>query len=350
MTPVSLLRVFLTAFMLQCFILAGSGWWMDNAHAGTPDKSGNNAEIYSISITPGSVPVGSHPRIRGFVRNTSSSANGKDGKAVFDVTAVITSADGSRKSLSWKNVSFSARQDKAYEYGNKYDVNQAGTYKVEFSIYNSERTHLYSSRSKSFIVTRPSAPAKPVQPSEKAKTTPESATGPGKEPLQTTTPQIKLLKYEREAVMEIGGKRKFIGLGAHINTLNFSGGPSLILWPLKNLAIQGTYGFGTFTSYEARTFYRFPLTQRVNPYLGAGYINTERKGTVIGVDTKIKGESYTVFGGVELPLYKNLYGYVDVSGTPIKLKKEVVNGTTQATATVKYNPVTVCIGLVLYLF
>jgi hypothetical protein len=290
---------------------------------------------------------GTYPRIRAFIRNTSSSGNGKGGKAVYDVTAVVTYPSGAGKSLVWNDVSFSARKEKAYEYGNRYDVNQAGTYKVVFSVYNSNRTHLYSSRSKSFVVTGLAAPAKPVQPPMPA---PEDAIRLEKETLQTTTPQIKPSEYDRKAGVEMGGKRKFIGMGGNVNTLNFSGGPSLILWPLKNLAIQGTYGFGTFTSYEARTFYRFPLTQRINPYLGAGYLHTEREATVIGVNTKIKGESYTIFGGVELQLYKNLYGYVDVSGTPMKLKKEVANGTTQATATVKYSPVTVCIGLVLYLF
>src|SRR5512143_3158164 len=183
MTSAFLLRFFSTVFMLQCLILAGFGLRMENAHAGTSDKSGNNAEIYSISIIPGSVPAGTYPRIRAFVRNTSSSGNGEGGRAVFDVTAIITYPNGARKGLMWHDVSFSARQEKAYEYGNKYDVDQVGTYKVEFSVYNNKRTHLYASLSKTFVVTGPAAPAKPIQPSEKPKTAPESVISPQKETL-----------------------------------------------------------------------------------------------------------------------------------------------------------------------
>ncbi len=304
-------------------------WGTEVAFAGTPDSFGNNAEIFSVTITPNSVPVGTYPEVVGFVRNTSSSKNGNNGNAVFDVIAVITLPNGSQKRLLWNDVHFTPDQRKSYKYSNNYDSNQVGTYTAEYFVYNRNRTHLYTSLSKSFTVYKQEETTKPIQPSETIK---------------------KPSAYDRTAKTGISGERIFVGIGGYVNTVDFSAGPSIILWPFKNLAIQGAYGIGTFTSYEARTFYRFPLSQRLKPYLGAGYLHAERKTTVIGVDTTIKGDSFTVFGGVELPIYKNLYGYVDVSGTPMELKKDVTNGATQTTATVTYSPVTICIGVVLYLF
>lgn len=359
------MRVILTAVLMQCLFLAGSGWGRDEAYAGTPDKFGNNAEIYSISIVPDSVPTGTHPRIIGFVRNTSSPRNGSDGKAVFDVVAVITLPKGSQKSLLWRSVSFSAEQRKSYAYDNSYDSKQAGRYKVMYSVYNSGRTHLYASLAKSFTISSTAATVKPVQPTEHAVKGPEAATaGQTKKesmpkavgtaesrPRQTTTTQArKPSEPDRRAGTGVGDRRKYVGIGGYVNTINFSGGPSLILWPMKDLAVQGAYGLGTFTTYEARALYRLPLVFRFKPYLGAGYLHAVRSASVLGVDTKIKGDSFTAFAGIELPFSKNLYAYIDVSGTPLKLKQEVVSGNVQATATVKYSPVTVCMGLVLYVF
>ena len=344
-----LLRIILAAVLLQCLFLAGSGWGREEAYAGTPDKLGNNAEIYSISIVPDSVPTGTHPRIMGFVRNTSSPKNGNDGKAVFDVMAVITLPNGSQKSLLWRSVNFSAGQKKSYVYGNSYDTKQSGTYKVVYSVYNSGRSYLYSSLAKSFTIRSTAAAAKPVQPTEHAVKGPATAAaGPPKEtmPIQARKPS----EPDRRAGTGVNDGRKHVGIGGYVNTVNFSGGPSVILWPLKDLAIQGTYGLGTFTSYEARALYRLPMALRIKPYLGAGFLHSERSVSVLGVDTKIKGDSFTAFAGVELPLYKNLYAYIDVSSTPLKLKQEVVSGNVQATATVKYSPVTINAGLVLYVF
>lgn len=326
-TKPSLLRLIAAVLLLQCLLIAGPGW-IEGAYGGTPDRSGNNAEIYSITITPDTVPAGTYPEITGFVWNTSRSKNGKNRKAVFDVLTVITSPTGTTKRLLWHDVRFTADQRKLYKYVNNYDTNLIGTYRVEYFVYNSGRTHLYASFSKSFTVHAPAVTSKPQPPEE------------------TRKPPA----YGRTAKTYLTGETIFIGIGGYVNTFDFSAGPTLILWPFKNLAFQGTYGLGTFTSYEARTFYRFPLSQLIKPYFGAGYLHAEKNASVLGTDMKIKGDSFTVFGGVELPLYKNLYGYVDVSGTPLKLRKELVNGTTQATATVKYSPVTVCAGLVLYLF
>jgi hypothetical protein len=349
----NLARTVITALILQTLVLAGSCWSSKNACAGTPDKAGNNAEIFSISITPNSVPAGTYPEISGFVRNTSSSKNGKNGKAVFDVMAVITAPNKSPKSLVWHNVSFSSGQKKFYAFVNNYDNNQVGTYQIVYSVYNSGRTHRYASLSKSFTVTNLMITSKQVPSSGKTNKAPqETKTDRPRTPAQQgiTIERKKPTPYKRPAEADRRSDQNVFGIGASVNTLNLSGGPSLIFWPSQNLAIQGSYGMGTFTSYEVRTFYRFPLSQHLKPYIGAGYLHAERQANVIGVDTTITGDSITGFIGVELPVSKNLYAYIDVSGTPMKLQKEVTNGGTQATATVTYSAVTINLGIMLYLF
>jgi hypothetical protein len=61
-------HIIMIAIILFGFVIAESRWWIDDAYAGTPDKFGNNAEIYSIEITPSSVFAGTYPEITGFVR------------------------------------------------------------------------------------------------------------------------------------------------------------------------------------------------------------------------------------------------------------------------------------------
>lgn len=329
------------ATTLALIALFGSAAGIDPAWAGTPDKSGNNAEVYSVTIKPETVSAGAYPEIKGFVRNTSLTDNGFGGKAAFDVVAVVTAPSGAQKSMVWRDVRFNADQRKSYTTANTYDIKQPGTYKVVYSVYNVGRTHLYATLSKTFTAARP-AEAKKPEPPAKAEKKPERA--------KPEKPRPDEVAERPERKSPADKDRKYIGLGGYVNALNFSGGGTLIAWPLKNLAIQGTYGVGTFASYEGRIFYRFPLSGNIKPYAGAGYIHAERDATVIGVKTTIIGDSYTVFGGVEIQLFKNLYGYVDVSGSPMKLEKDVVNGSQAATVTVEYAPVTICTGIVFYLF
>jgi len=325
----------------------------ENASAGTADKTGTNADLYSITIDPSSAPTGSHPQLVGFVSNTSSLSNGSNGETLFDITGVVVYPNNSQISLLWKNVRFLAGQKKSCPYGTGYDTHQPGTYKITFSVYSSGKTHLYSSLSKTFTITAPQTISKPISTppiSQKRDQPPAVLDRPG----SAVQPQPSLSGKPSEPVIMQRGEspvdRVIMGIGGHVNTINSSAGAALTLWPLRDLALQGTYGIGTFTSYEARMFYRIPLSRRINPYLGAGYLHTERKGNVIGIDTTISGDSYTAFVGMELQLYKGISLYADASGTPLKLRKDVTNGTTQATATVKYAPVTVNAGIVFYLF
>jgi Outer membrane protein beta-barrel domain len=352
MSPTHSTRTGITVLLLQALFFAGFFLSSGTVSAGTPDRAGNNADIYSISITPNQVLAGTYPAISGFVHNTSSAKNGKSGKAVFDVIAVITTPNKSRKRLVWNNVSFAAGQKKYYTFLHDYDSTRAGTYHVVYSVYSSGRTHLYASLSKSFTVTNIAITSRHRPSSGKT----SKATHEGKSGQQAARARESIAierkkpsSSTRRARTESGEERAHFGVGAFVNTLNFSAGPGLILWPSENWAIQGSYGFGTFTSYEVRTFYRFPLASSVKPYVGVGYIHAERKANVIGVDTLITGDSVTGFVGVELPVSKTIHAYIDVSGTPMKLQKDVTNGGT-ATVTVTYNPVTVNIGVMWYLF
>jgi len=340
MTPGFILRIALTTMILQYITLFSSAAAIKDAYAGTPDRAGNNAEVYSITISPDTVTAGTYPEIKGYVRNASITSNGNGGKAAFDVVAVITTPNGSQKSMIWRDVRFNADQRKSYPAANSYDIKQAGTYKVVYSVYNTDRTQLYATLSKSFTVSSAAAVKKP-EPAAKVQKKPEAA-----KPEKPKKSEIAEQPYKKARDKE----RKYVGVGAYVNSLNLSYGGTLVFWPLENLAIQGAYGVGTFTSYEGRVFYRLPLSTDFKPYFGAGFLHAERDATVIGLKTTIAGDSYTVFGGVEMKLYKSLYGYVDVSGTPMKLKKDVVNGSQAATVTVEYAPVTICTGLVFYLF
>lgn len=144
--------------------------------------------------------------------------------------------------------------------------------------------------------------------------------------------------------------KKSVGIGGYVNTLNFSAGPTVILWPSNKFAIQGSYGVGTFTSYEIRGLYKFNVSSDFKPYLGAGYLHAEKDATVIGVNTTIAGDSVSIFAGVELSIYKSLFLYIDAGATPLKLEKDVTSSTASAKVTVDYIPVTIGIGVVLYIW
>lgn len=145
-------------------------------------------------------------------------------------------------------------------------------------------------------------------------------------------------------------KRKFIGIGGYVNTLNLSVGPTIIFYPFENLGLQGIYGIGTFKTYGVRGFYRFNPNSKFKPYIGIGYLHVEKEKTIIGVNTKIKDDSLNIFGGVELPIYKDLFAYVEVAGAPMKLEADITNGGRRARATVEYTPITIGTGIVYYLY
>lgn len=334
-----------------------------NAFAGAPTPDGLDADVYSISIIPDTATVGVYSEITGYIQNKSSRQGKNEDKAFFSVRAVVSLPDKSQKVWWWGNVNFLPNQKKAYPLVKSYDISKPGAYKIEYSVYSTTKTHLISFLSKTFIVNEAVVKAPPVSTAKgtaapvKAATTSSTIAAP--KPVvvsKTETPKLQPRKTVVGQPPTTPAARRYIGIGGHANTLNFSGGPTLLLWPLKNLAIQGSYGWGTFTSYEIRGFYRFNVSPILKPYLGAGYLHAEREYKVTSsgntlIEGAIRGNSYTVFGGVEVSLIKDrLALYVDVSGTPLKLEDEVMIGANKVKVSVDYSPVTVGTGLVFYIW
>lgn len=333
-----------------------------NAFAGTPTLDGVDADVYSISITPETVAVGTYPEVTAYVQNKTSSTSKTGGQAVFDIKKVLTLPDKTKTAWFWDDVSFSPNQKKAYPLGKDYDISQPGQYLIEFSVYDSSRKNLISSLSKVFTAKEAVVKAPPPittlkETTETPKATTPAPTAPEKKTVVVPTTEVSPSQPQKVEAGQPFDKtaRRYIGIGGFANTINFSGGPTVILWPLKNIAIQGAYGWGTFESYEVRGFYRFDLSSRFKPYIGAGYLHTERDFEVTysatTVEGTMKGNSYTVFGGVEVSLIKDrLALYVDVSGTPLQLEDDVMIGTDTVKVSVDYSPATIGTGLVFYIW
>ncbi len=324
---------------------------------------GLDADVYSISITPEVVSVGTYPEVSVHVQNKSAQTGKEGGKAVFDAKAVVTLPNKSKKAWWWDDVSFLQNQKKTYSLGNDYNISQPGQYSVEFLVYDSSRKYLISSLSKTFTVKEAVVKAPPPVPIiketvEAPKTTVPTPPVSQIKPLTTPKTEALSLQPQKTAVSQPSetSARRYIGIGGFANTLNFSGGPTVILWPLKNLAIQGFYGWGRFESYEIRGLYRFDLSPMFKPYLGAGYLHAEREFELTSSSNKlvegtIEDNSYTVFGGVEVSLIKDrLAFYVDVSGTPLKLEDDVTIGSDNVKVSMDYSPVTIGTGLVFYIW
>lgn len=316
-----------------------------------------------MSIRSQSVSVGSYPEITAYVQNKTSSTSKTGGNAVFDIKKVLTLPDKTKNVWFWDDVSFSPNQKKAYPLGKNYDISKPGAYQIEFLVYDSSRKYLISSLSKTFTVKEAVVKVPPPVPITKETVEPPKTTVPTPpvpeiKPVVAQKAEMPALPPQKAPVSQPSETqiRRYIGIGGFANTLNFSGGPTLILWPLKNLAIQGFYGWGTFESYEMRGFYRFDLSSRFKPYLGAGYFHTERDFEVTSsgntvIEGTLKGNSYTVFGGVEVSLIKDrLAFYADISGTPLKLEDDVAIGSDTVKVSVDYSPVTIGTGLVFYIW
>jgi hypothetical protein len=147
-------------------------------------------------------------------------------------------------------------------------------------------------------------------------------------------------------------ENRHVGVGIYANTLNGAGGAMILLWPFKYVGLQGSYTTGSFTITEGRVLARLPLSSGINPYLGAGYliVNTERSVELINVREKFQDKGVSGVIGVEIPLSRRLSGYIEVCGASIDLKKEIRTGTVTGTASVKYAPVSIGIGIAYFLF
>ncbi len=278
-------------------------------------------EVQSIHVVPAETRIGVYPDITGDIKVNEVTPSG--GTLEVTVVAVVVRPDHVIKSWIWKHIDIKAGEVRTFVVPREYGVVQAGTYKVDFNVYTRDMKPLHM-LSRNFVVFDPSlAREKAIVPGGTA----------GQAPAQPAEYPI-------------------FGAGLYANTLNPAGGAMMLLWPLTYVGLEGSYTEGTFTSAEGRLLVRYPLSSGINPYAGVGYlsVSTERTVDVIGVKTKFRDSAVSGVIGAEIPLSRSIYGYVEMSGANIDLKQTVTNGTLTGTATVKYIPVTVGLGIAYYLF
>jgi hypothetical protein len=275
-------------------------------------------EVGPIQVTPQTTLIGQHPRITAEVKRTTLKATQQS--IVVNVIAVVVLPDNRTKSWTWKNVALARGAAKEFSLPNEYDVKLAGKYKIAFHVYSADMRHRLGTRSTTFSVILPSPPAERKVP-ERAEAPPHRV-----------------------------AERNFFGVGVYGNILNPAGGATLMLWPFQNIGLQGTYTVGTFTSYEARLLAKLDFSPRYHPYIGAGYLSVSKEADIIGITTEFRDKSVSGVIGVEIPLGRSTFGYIEVSGNAIHLEKMVTNGTQTVKSTVEYTPATIGIGIVYYLF
>jgi hypothetical protein len=284
--------------------------------------------VQSIQISPAETLIGKYPEIIGAVKANG----GKTPDEIMEITVIasLVRPDNVVKSWTWKKISIKAGEARGFSIPKEYDVNLKGVYKVDFSVYSQDMRPL-NKLSKSFNVADQSLTPVLKAPQEPAKGETETSFGKA---------------YSRQ----VDDQR--VGFGAYVNTVNTAGGATILLWPSKYVGFQGSYTVGNFTTTEARLLARLPVSSGFNPYFGLGYVNvtTERTVDVVNIKATFKDSGVSGVIGVEVPLGKRVFGYVEISGAAIDLKKEVSNGAQSGTAEVKYSPVTVGFSIVYFAF
>ena len=285
-------------------------------------------EVQSIQIVPAEATVGKHPEITGTMKTGDLKVLGET--VEVNIIATVTRPDNAVKSWKWDRVVIKVGDTKSFAIPKEYDVKSQGVYKVDFNVYSKDMRPLHR-LSKSFTVVDPSRTSAKT-------TTPQEAAG--------------VAKVSAEQEDELPTESRYFGLGVMANTANPAGGATMLLWPFKYAGLQANYTVGSFTTIEGRLLGRFPLASGINPYAGVGYlsVSTERTVDTINIKTTFKDTSVSGVLGVEIPLGKGWFGYVEVSGTAIDLKKEVTSGGVTGTATVKYAPVTVGLSMIYFAF
>jgi hypothetical protein len=285
--------------------------------------SATPVKVHSIRIVPTKVTVGKYPKITGRVKANKVGARGKTMEVI--VIASVVWPDHVMKSWTWKKIKMRNGEIRSFSIPQVFKIKKAGTYKVDFNVYSKEMEPLHR-LSKKFVAVDPSrSPAK-----------------------KKTRKKRAAAKRSSRAAEEY----RHMGLGLHANALNSAGGATMLLWPFKYVGLQVSYMQGSFSIAEGRLLARIPRSSGINPYLGVGFISVETERTVEVIDIKAEFEDSGVSGviGAEIPFSKRLFGYVEVCGAPIELKKEITSGGTTGTAEVQFAPVSVGIGIVYFLF
>jgi hypothetical protein len=279
----------------------------------------SSVEVASITIAPESPAAGQQPDITARIARKAAAAPPEPGE--FAIVAVVTMPDNRTKSWMWKNIALRPGEAREFALPKMFDTKLSGRYKIEYNVYSADMRRRFAS---SMVVFSAGPSEKPAVP---------AAAAAGKEAARR--PQAEPHAF---------------GLGISANALNPAGGGTMMLWPFRNVGLQGTYTVGTFTSYEARLLVRFERPSGFNPYIAAGFLSVSVDKDVIGVSTTFKDSSVSGAVGVEVPLGRRVRGYVEVSGASIDLEEIVTNGVQTARSTVEYAPVTINAGIVFYLF
>lgn len=273
--------------------------------------------VEGIRINPATVAPGEHPDITANIRTSSKKSS------EVAIIEVLTRPDHIVKSWVRKKVVIAPGRKKSILLPRDYDTKLAGVYKVEFVIYSADMRLRIHGLSRTFTVAETAA----LRPPEKQRE-----------------------RKEQEQKLSQAQERTSLGIGVYGNSLNPAGGATVMLWPFRNIGLQGIYTVGVFTSYEGRLLVKIESQSGFNPYLGAGFLHVSKKENIIGADTTFEDSTVSGVAGVEVLLGSRLRGYLEVSGAGIKLEKDVTNGALTAHATVKYAPVTIGLGLVLSVF
>jgi len=283
--------------------------------------------VESVQASPAAVMPGTYPDIVGNIR--IQAVDPSIASRPISIVAVLTDPDHRTKSWVWKNVVLAPGAHKSYPLPKDYNTKLIGEYRIEFAVYSSDMKRRFSVSSKKFTVAE--------KPQDIKKTDKKAET----------------------AVMTAPGSRKpahpegagyTLGVGAYANAINPAGGATMLIWPNTFLGIQASYTVGTFTSYEARLLGKMITTSGWNPYLGVGYLSVSTKADVIGVNTTFTDSSVSGVVGIEIPISKRLFGYLEVTGAGIDLKKIVTSGGRTVEATVEYAPISIGAGVVITLF
>jgi hypothetical protein len=297
--------IFPPAFFILCAFFVGAA---ASVNAAQPSP----VEVVSVTVDPATPEAGKHPAIG--VRIKGTKAAEPQGRTVVNVIAVLVLPNNSVKSWTWKSVSLGREETKEFALPKEYDIKVVGKYKVEFNIYSADMRRRLAAKSKVFSVVPPAQ------------------------------------KVERKPPPGPAAERTTFGIGIYGNALNPAGGGTVLLWPFEHVGIQGSYTIGQFTTTEARLLVKFDRVAGVGPYVGVGYLNVSKESDVIGVTTTFKDSGVSGVAGVEVPLGRKVFGYVEVSGTSVSLEETVTNGSQTVKATVDYAPVTIGVGIVYYLF
>lgn len=286
-------------------------------------------KVQSILIVPTETTVGRHPEIKGSIAATPTLARGTFIK--LTIIAKVVQPDHVVKSWTWNKVTMRAGDIRSFTIPKEYDMKLAGTYKVDFNVYTRDRRPLHT-LSKTFVavdLTRP-----PLITAEQ----------------EVSGPRHKAIPPKQEILSP--AETRHVGFGMYANTFNGTGGATVLLWPFKHVGFQGSYTAGSFRIAEGRLLVRLPLFRGMDPYLGAGYmkVSTERSVEGINIETGFQDTGPSAVIGAEIPFSKRLCGYIEISGASIDLKKEVTSGSITGTASVAYDPVTIGLGIVYFLF